>query len=80
MSSYFENFTSKKQSDAFYNIEAYQLISRKVVTHPLYRAMFNFETSKWAQDFSREQYIKVTPITLSNNVYASGGYMDYDLP
>ena len=35
MSSYFENFTSKKQSDAFYNVEAYQLISRKVVTHLL---------------------------------------------
>jgi hypothetical protein len=80
--SYYDSNLKLNSSDAFYNIEVYNKYKRQTISNPNFKPspQFNYETDKFNADFNRQDYIRITPTTLSNYVYSSGGYLDYTLP
>ena len=82
MTSYYDTNLKLNFSDAFYNIETNQKYKRQNISNPNFKPSptFNYEIDKLYGDFNRQDYIRVTPTTLSNYVYASGGYLDYTIP
>ena len=79
--SYFDEKIKTDSKNSFYNLEAQQTLNIKPIANKSFYGIQNyFDKASYYQDFNREQYLRLTPVSLTNFPFISGANIDYNLP